>query len=57
MSTWIPSKQFGSFAAKDGKFNANKRMKPKDASQAIRWKKSRKPKVISRKAAARLARP
>lgn len=56
MSVWLSKKSWGGATMKEGKFNAFKR-RPKDASQAIRWKKSKKRTVVSRAKASRFNQP
>jgi hypothetical protein len=55
MSHYISAKQFGSFSQKGDKIKTWRRAK--DASQKQRWRKSTKKTVISRRTAAKLARP
>lgn len=55
MTRFLTAKDFGNFSIKEGKLKTWR--KSKDASQKQRWRKSKRVTVISRKTAAKLARP
>lgn len=56
MPTWISKANWGSMTVKDGTMKPVKR-KPKDASEAIRWKKSKKQTCVTRAKARGFNRP
>lgn len=56
MATWVSSKAWGGASTKGDKIKPGTR-KPRDASEAIRWKKSQKAKPISRAKAKRWQQP
>lgn len=55
MTRFLSLKDFGNFSIKEGKLKTWR--KSKDASQKQRWRKSKKARPISKRAAVRLQRP
>jgi len=55
VTRFLSLKDFGNFSIKEGKLKTWR--KSKDASQKQRWRKSKKARPISKRAAVRLQRP